>query len=362
MHYTYVKMPVGDLMETKILQANIDENIELCADIIKTGGLVGVPTETVYGLGANALDGDAVSKIFTTKGRQPDNPLIVHIGAPSDVEIVVRNVPEVFHKLADAFWPGPLTLIMKKSETVPDSVTAGLDTVAVRMPEHTAMLSLLEKSGTPIAAPSANLSGGPSPTKAEHVQRDLSGKIQYVLDGGNCRVGLESTVVDISRDVPQILRPGGVTAEELAGVLGTIEIYKASDDSSSEAPRSPGMKYRHYAPKAQITAVVGDPRKTAEFIHRRFEDSNNAYENKEKAKKIAALMFDDFAEKNPMVVTFGVSNDYNTLASLLFESLRQLDKLDADVIYAQVPEEKGLGFAIANRILKAATSVEYLKA
>ena len=347
-------------METKILDATFDENIKLCAEIIKSGGLVGVPTETVYGLGANALDGNAVKKIFSAKGRQPDNPLIVHIAAPSDVGMIVRDIPDTFDILAEAFWPGPLTLIMKKCETVPDSVTAGLDTVAVRMPEHPAMLSLIKKSATPIAAPSANLSGKPSPTKAEHVQKDLRGKIQYVLDGGNCRVGLESTVVDISGEIPQILRPGGVTYEELAKILKNVKIYDAADDSMTEAPRSPGMKYRHYAPKARMIAVVGSPEMTAKYIRQRFDDSDNTSENSGVSKKIAALMFDDFAAKNQAVVTFGACTDYGAQASGLFDSLRKLDSMNAEVIYAQVPDEKGLGFAVANRILKAATAVEKL--
>jgi len=347
-------------LETKILDANLDENIEICAEIIKSGGLVGVPTETVYGLGANALCSDAVVKIFTAKGRQPDNPLIVHIAAPSDVGIIVKDIPAVFYTLSEAFWPGSLTLIMKKCDTVPDSVTAGLDTVAVRMPEHPAMLNLIKKSATPIAAPSANLSGKPSPTKAEHVKRDLYGKIQYVLDGGNCRVGVESTVVDISGDIPQILRPGGVTYEELAGVLDIVEIYNAADDLAVDAPRSPGMKYRHYAPKAQVIAVVGSPEKTAKHIRQRFEKFGKGPKSSEKSKKIAALMFDDFAAENQSIVTFGAYADHNAQASGLFDSLRKLDNMNAEVIYAQVPDEKGLGFAVANRILKAATTVEKL--
>lgn len=341
-------------METRILDADLDDNIELCADIIRSGGLIGIPTETVYGLGANALDADAVSGIFAAKGRQPDNPLIVHIASLSDINLIVRDVPDVFMVLSDAFWPGPLTLIMKKSEAVPDVVTAGLDTVAVRMPGHPVMIRLIEKSGTPIAAPSANLSGKPSPTKAEHVSRDLFGKIPYILDGGSCRVGIESTVVDISGDIPQILRPGGVTSEELAQILGTIETYNAMGVSEPDAPRSPGMKYRHYSPKAPMTALVSPPEVSAEYIRHRFDEICRDSENSLTSKKIAALMFDDFAIEHPSVVTFGMCTDYLTQAFRLFDALRKLDSMNADEIFAQVPEQKGLGFAVANRVLKAA--------
>ena len=347
-------------MEAKILNASLDENIIICADVIMSGGLVGVPTETVYGLGANALSGDAVAKIFATKGRHTDNPLIVHVASPADVQIVVREIPDMFRILSNAFWPGPLTLIMKKSDVVPDEVTAGLDTVAVRMPEHPAMLSLIKKSGVPIAAPSANLSGKPSPTKAKHVFDDLFGKIPYVLDGGNCRVGVESTVVDISGDTAQILRPGGVTYEELEKVLGVAPTIYNTALADSDAPRSPGMKYRHYSPKAPLTAILGSPKMSSDFILTHIDDCCNGFKCCGGVHKVAALMFDDFASANPAVVTFGESSDHNDQASRLFDALRQLDSLDADIILAQVPDEKGLGHAVANRILKAAASVQHV--
>jgi L-threonylcarbamoyladenylate synthase len=352
-------------LETKILDANIEKNVELCADVLKSGGLIGVPTETVYGLGANALSSDAVMNIFSTKGRQPDNPLIVHIALPADVSLVVREVPPAFEILTKEFWPGPLTLVMKKSDAVPDSVSAGLDTVAVRMPEHSVMLRLIEKSGVPIAAPSANISGSPSPTKAEHVFNDLLGKIPYVLDGGDCRIGVESTVVDITGEVAQILRPGGVTYEELVKVLGAVEVYAPSNSSEVTAPRSPGMKYRHYSPKAPIIAVVGSAEKSAEFIRTNMVGGCKCANHSEidtrfaeNPKKIAALMFDDYSFDNPAVVCFGDCSDHKAQAANLFDSLRRLDSLDYNVILAQVPEQKGLGVAVANRILKAATVVE----
>ena len=350
-------------METIILDANEINNITLCADILKSGGLVAFPTETVYGLGANALDESAVSKIFTTKGRQEDNPLIVHVASPDDVNPLVQTIPEVFWVLANAFWPGALTFVMKKSEKVPDNVTAGLDTVAIRMPEHPAALDLIRVFKSPVAAPSANPSGKPSPTKAIHVLSDLNGKIPYVLDGGDCKVGVESTVLDISGKIPRILRPGGVTYNDIKSILGDIEIEtvpssknvasktKIHDDvykNDIGTPMSPGMKYRHYAPKAPITAIIGSPDKTAKYISDRINYNDNIN------SKTAALMFDDYALSHPNVITFGKSDDYTTQAAGLFDALREFDNMDITSIYVQVPYEEDLGIAIANRIKKAA--------
>jgi len=326
-------------METVILDGNNRENIELCAEEIRRGGIVAFPTETVYGLGANTLDEKAVTEIFAAKGRQQDNPLIVHVASPEDVEPLVLNIPDAFEVLARKFWPGPLTLILRKSEVVPGNVTAGLDTVAVRVPEHPVALALIRACGCPLAAPSANPSGRPSPTGAMHVKNDLDGRIRYILDGGDCRVGLESTVLDISGSVPRILRPGGVTYDELKGVL---EFLETDSPLETDAPRSPGMKYRHYAPKAPMTAVLGPPEKTAEYIRSRVGIGT------------AALMFDDFAIDHPCVVTFGVSGDHVTQAASLFGALRKLDDMDVSEIYAQTPTEDGLGCAVANRLKKAA--------
>ena len=327
------------VMETAVLDAENPEHIELCADVIRGGGLVAFPTETVYGLGANALDERAVAEIFFVKGRQEDNPLIVHVASQKDVLPLVIKIPDVFELLAETFWPGPLTLVLKKSQSVPDNVTAGLDTVAVRMPDHPAALALIRACGTPIAAPSANPSGFASPTKAIHVKNDLDGRILYILDGGDCRVGLESTVLDISGAVPRILRPGGVTVDELKSVLNAVD---AEGAAQAGAPRSPGMKYRHYSTKAPLTAVIGPPARTAAYIESYISG------------KAAALMFDDFSFDNPRVVTFGSSGDHTSQAARLFGALRKLDSMDISAIYAQTPSEDGLGHAVANRIRKAA--------
>jgi len=326
-------------METLILNSEKQENIELCAQVIKNGGLVAIPTETVYGLAANALDEKAVLEIFTTKGRQPDNPLIVHIATLEKVKNLVIEIPNIFYELADTFWPGPLTMIMKKSKLIPDNVSAGLDTVAIRMPEHPAALALIRASSCPIAAPSANPSGQPSPTNASHVKNDLDGKIPYILDGGDCRVGLESTVIDISEDIPRILRPGGITYEEIKTILGHVE----TDSSiTTESPKSPGMKYRHYAPKSPMTAILGSPDKTTNYIKNHIKDN------------MAALMFDDFAFDHPNIVTYGASEDFTAQAAHLFDALRTLDNMNVVSILAQMPCEKGLGQAVANRLKKAA--------
>jgi len=331
------------MMNTIILDARLDANIALCAETIRSGGLVGMPTETVYGLGANALDADAAAGIFAAKGRPADNPLIVHVASPEDVGPLVSELPDVFDTLTSAFWPGPLTLVMRKSGLVPDIVTGGLDTVAVRLPAHPAALALIRACGLPIAAPSANPSGRPSPTKAEHVKNDLDGRIPYILDGGGCRVGLESTVLDISGEVPRVLRPGGVTLEQLRAVLPCVEAGGEGESSGEdEAPRSPGMKYRHYAPDAPVTALIGPPETTAEYIRRHMREGEGA------------LMFDDFAFDRPGVVTFGASGDPAAQAARLFGALRELDAMRPSVIYAQAPPEEGLGRAVANRIVKAA--------
>jgi len=328
-------------METIVLDAGDTEHIELCAGVLRHGGLVAFPTETVYGLGADALSEMAVAGIYATKGRQEDNPLIVHVASLSDAYMLVDDIPDTFEKLAGAFWPGPLTLVMQKSGRVPGNVTAGLETVAVRMPKHPAALALIRTSGCPIAAPSANPSGRPSPTDAAHVLEDLRGRIPYILDGGRCIVGLESTVLDITGSVPRILRPGGVTYDELKEVLGAVE---AGGTDEAEAPRSPGMKYRHYAPTAPLTAVLGPPQRSAEYIMQRMGAGD------------AALMFDDYGPDDPRVVTYGSSRDYATQAAGLFDALRRLDGMGSAAIFAQTPYEVGLGCAVANRIKKAAGS------
>jgi len=328
------------VMKTVVLNVS-EQNIKLCAGVIKNGDLVAFPTETVYGLGANALDEGSVAKIFAIKGRPEDNPLIVHVASVDEVKPLVKNIPDIFQRLVSKYWPGPLTLIMKKSSIIPDNVTAGLDTVAIRMPVHPAALALIRAFGGPVAAPSANPSGKPSPTKASHVLNDIGGKISYILDGGDCEVGIESTVLDISGETPKILRPGRVTYDELKEILGNIE---TAGMEKVEKPASPGMKYRHYAPKAPLTAVIGPPKETAKYIAEHMDDD------------AAALMFDDHALSNQNIVTYGNSDDYSAQASRLFDALREVDKLGVSVIYAQVPKEEGLGAAVANRIKKAAGS------
>ena len=327
-------------METVILDAKKSDNIKLCADIIKNGGVISFPTETVYGLGADALNEKAVDGIFSIKGRQKDNPLIIHIASLNEINPLIKEIPKTFKPLAEKFWPGPLTLIMKKSHIVPSNVTAGLDTVAIRIPEHPAALALIRAVGRPVAAPSANPSGRPSPTKASHVKSDINGKIQYILDGGDCKLGLESTVLDISDDIPRILRPGYVTYDEIKELLNLSKV--TNEQKTTEAPKSPGVKYRHYSPKTPLTAVLGAPEKTAEYI--------SAHANNQSA----ALMFDDYAISHPNIIRLGHSEDFETQASNLFDALRKADSLGASAIFAQVPAEDGLGLAVANRLKKAA--------
>jgi len=326
-------------IDTIILDSKYTENIDLCAGVIKTGGLVAFATETVYGLGANALDEDAVEKIFDVKGRPVDNPLIVHVASVDDIIPIVRNIPDIFEILAHKYMPGPLTLIMKKNSIIPDNVTAGLDTVAVRMPKHPAALVFIKACGCPVAAPSANPSGFPSPTKAAHVLNDIGGKIPYILDGGDCIVGLESTVLDITCEIPRILRPGFVTYNELKDVLGTVDI---SNGKGNSVPMSPGTKYRHYSPSTPFFVVTGSPDDTAEYICGCMDFNT------------AALVFDDYAFSDSRTVTFGHSKDHVTQASQLYDALRKADGMGVSKIYAQAPSEEGLGAAVANRMLKAA--------
>jgi len=325
-------------METIILDANNSEHITLCAQAIKNGELVAIPTETVYGLAANALDETAVANIFSTKGRQADNPLIVHICSVLDVTALVSSVSPFFEPLAKKFWPGPLTMVMRKSSEIPDNVSAGLDSVALRMPNHPAALALIKASGCPIAAPSANLSGSPSPTKAIHVKNDIDGKIPFILDGGSCEVGLESTVLDLSCEVPAILRPGGITIEEIRSVVGDVLV---ADEKSTGKPRSPGMKYRHYAPKTPLVAIAGSAKVTAEYIRDNIDINT------------VAIMFDDYSFEHSNVILYGNSYDHTAQAANLFDALRQADSMGVLKIFIQMPNADGIGLAVTNRIKKA---------
>ena len=313
---------------------------------LKNGLLAAFPTETVYGLGANALDERAVAGIFAAKGRPQDNPLIIHVPSFDWLALYCHRVPKIAKILADAFWPGPLTLIVRKNDAVPDIVTAGLKTVAVRCPAHPIARALIEAAGVPIAAPSANRSGRPSTTSARHVIEDLSGRVAFIIDGGDCGVGLESTTIDLTVSPPRVLRPGGVTLEQLRDVLGDVEIDPGLEDGTKTAkPKSPGMKYRHYAPIAPLTAVCGQPERSAAYI----------LENAKPGDGV--LCYDEFLplfSGYKAAISFGRAASPEEQAHSLFDALRRFDSVDVGAIFAQCPGNEGLGYAIANRIKKAA--------
>ncbi len=338
-----------ELIELKSLSDSFEDIIR-AGELLRGGDIVAIPTETVYGLAANALDAEAVKKIFIAKGRPQDNPLIVHISDFSDLEKIVSEIPDAAKKLAYKFWPGPLTMIFKKNDKIPDAVTANLSTVAVRLPSHKFARAVIHAAGVPLAAPSANTSGRPSPTSAAHVLEDLGAKVPMILDGGECSVGLESTVVDMTKDVPVLLRPGGVTLTEIREVIGECELNPkvlepVADD---EKVASPGMKYRHYAPKAPITIINGDVKNALKYIK---ENING--------KKVAILCFDEesdlFEALDADVVSYGSAKAPETLAHGLFSALRELDTLDPSIIYAREPELcDGIELAIQNRLSRAA--------
>ena len=330
-------------MKTEILKAT-EESIEKAVAIIKNGGVVGLPTETVYGLGANALDSSAVEKIFEAKGRPKDNPMIVHVSSVDEVYPLVKEFPEEAKKLAEKYRPGPLTIIMPKSENIPARTSGNLDTVAVRMPSHPVMRKVIEKSGCPIAAPSANLSGSPSPTNAKYVFDDMDGRIELILDGGECEVGLESTVITLAAEKPRLLRPGGITPEQLEEVLGEIVIDEAVKSKLEENAKasSPGMKYKHYAPKIKVVIIKADKEKYAEYVSFHRENA-------------AALCFEDDAQNMPVpTVTYGRSDDSSSQAKRLFDALRELDETGAEIAFAHCPSDEGVGLAVYNRLLRSA--------
>ena len=317
---------------------------------IRAGGLVAFPTETVYGLGANGLDGEAVAKIFEAKGRPQDNPLILHVAKKSDVKQLWRHVPDEARRLMDAFWPGPLTLIFIKSEIVPDEVTAGLNTVAVRMPEHKTALALIRAADVPIAAPSANLSGRPSPTTAEHVLADMDGRIDMVIDGGPCRVGVESTVLTLVGR-PTILRPGGITREMLEQVIGPVDISPAvlAPLKEGEEAASPGMKYRHYAPDCEVVVAVGSPRRAASIICREYEIA-------EAMGKSCVVLGTEQTRSCYHGMNCDIIGDRDmpqTLCAALFSALRRHSG-KVDIIFAEGVNETDQGLAYMNRLLRAA--------
>lgn len=332
---------------------NIDiESISIAADILRSGGLVAFPTETVYGLGANALNEKAVSGIFAAKGRPSDNPLIVHVSNIDMVKDLVNNIPELALKLMEMFWPGPLTLIMEKSSRVPEIITAGLSTVAVRMPSHPIALKIIEESKVPVAAPSANISGKPSPTEAKHVIEDLMGKVELIIDGGSSQIGLESTVLDLTVSPPMILRPGGITKEQLEEVIGKVNIDRSIllDRQADLKPKAPGMKYTHYSPDADVIIIEGNVEACVEKIKELVTD----YE--EKGIPVGILATEQTKEKytRGVVMSLGDREKPDIIASNLFKGLRYLDNKGVKVILAEAVENAGVGLAVMNRMKKAA--------
>ncbi|OIJ11758.1 threonylcarbamoyl-AMP synthase [Anaerobacillus alkalilacustris] len=341
-----------DVVKTKLWV--VDEKMDIhntCPQIkeaamwITDNEVVAFPTETVYGLGANAYSDAAVEKIFKAKGRPSDNPLIIHISNKGQLQKLVKRVPSIAEKLMEVFWPGPLTLVLEKGEGIAERVTAGLSTVAVRMPDHPVALSLITEANTPVAAPSANVSGKPSPTTAAHVYEDLAGKIAGIVDGGATGVGVESTVLDMTTDIPMILRPGGVTREQLEEVIGSVAVDPALEENG-QAPKSPGLKYKHYAPQAKLVLVDGND----EFIQTLVTKA------KQEQKKVGVLTTNENVEKfhADVVLPCGTKDDLHTVAQHLYDVLRKFDQYDLDIIYSEIFHEKGVGKAIMNRLTKAA--------
>lgn len=331
-------------MQTKHL-TDREEDLQVAAALLRDGQLVAIPTETVYGLAADALNGKAVGSIFVAKGRPSDNPLIVHIADIHTLSSLVRIVPPCAEALASAFWPGPLTMIFKKASHIPNEVTAGLDTVAVRMPSHPVARRLISLSGCALAAPSANRSGIPSPTEAHRVAEDMDGRIAAIVDGGPCEVGVESTVIDVSGETVRVLRPGAVTVEMLQAVVGTVEVDGAvlRPLHEDETAASPGMKYKHYAPKARVILVQGSA------------DAYRQYVNTQKAHGVAAVCFDGETDGIQVpVYTYGARTDATAQANRLFELLRRLDEDGVTVAYTACPQTDGVGLAVYNRLLRAA--------
>lgn len=330
-------------MDTLFLDGENKHDIDRAGAILRGGGLVAIPTETVYGLAANALDPQAVKKIYQAKGRPSDNPLIVHICDFSQIFPLVREVPEAAERLAKAFWPGPLTIILPKSDLVPRETSGGLETVAIRFPAHPAAQAVIRAAGVPLAAPSANLSGQPSPTRFAHVKRDLTGRVEALLDGGDCGVGVESTVLTLAAGTPRLLRPGGVTLEQLRAVLGEVEVDPAVLHKLEEGKKaaSPGMKYKHYAPKADVTLVDASPAGFADYVNRQ--------------SGCHALCFDeDISGLQVPYLSYGGRYDGAAQAHSLFSALMRLDEMGAKRVLAHMPSKRGVGLAVYNRLIRAA--------
>ena len=333
-------------MNTLLLPAQDAATAAIAAEIIKRGGLVAIPTETVYGLGANGLDENAVISIFDAKGRPQDNPLILHIADAKQMEELCHHVPDAAYKLAEKFWPGPLTMVLPARDCVPKRTTGGLDTVAVRCPDNDVTRQIIRLAGVPVAAPSANISGKPSTTTAQHVLHDHDGRIDAVVDGGSCRVGVESTIVDLTGDRPRLLRPGGVTPEELMAVLGDLVIDKAvtAQIDKDAVVKAPGMKYKHYAPDCDVVIVSGSREKAAEYIRAHFE----------KGDRVLC-----FEEELPLYegcdpLAYGREAAVETLSAGLFAALRELDEAGIARVYARCPVGGGVAYAVQNRLKKAA--------
>ena len=345
-------MRKGELVDTKVVKLNTEEcasALGYAARIIKEGGLVVFPTETVYGLGADATNPIAAKKIYAAKGRPSDNPLIIHVANPIDAEKYAVT-SELYYKLAKAFMPGPITVVLPAKPTIPKETTGGLETVAVRCPEHKVARLLIEAAGVPIAAPSANLSGSPSPTSFEHVKDDMMGRVDMIIDGGDCEIGLESTIVKIEGDKLILLRPGKITPEMLSRIAEDVEIAGAVTDKLAEGERaiSPGMKYRHYAPKSPLTLIGGDFYKITSYI------------SSKKEKNLGIICYTEYEAQyqkifpSADIYVLGNSDDESTQAHSLFSILRKCDKKNYDMIYAPIPDSRGLGLALYNRMIRAA--------
>ncbi|MDO5549106.1 MAG: L-threonylcarbamoyladenylate synthase [Eubacteriales bacterium] len=335
-------------MNTQLLHPASDpEAIATAAELLRRGEIVGIPTETVYGLAADACNVDAVHRIFAAKGRPQDNPLIVHIADLEQMYDIAAVVPDEAKALAETYWPGPMTIILPKKEIIPMVTSGGLNTVGIRLPSHPIARAIIRAAGVPLAAPSANRSGRPSTTTAQHVMEDLDGKIAAVVDGGPCSVGVESTVISLCGPVPRLLRPGGISLEQLEAVLGDVTVDRALREKidDTETVSAPGMKYRHYAPKAPVTVVFGSPEQSAAYISAQLGENSGV------------LCFDDCASHfagHAVIETFGRSDDETEQAREVFDALRRFDTTDVAEIYAQCPPSTGIGLAVSNRIKKAA--------
>ena len=333
-------------METLLLSAAAPETAQIAAQIIQNNGLVAIPTETVYGLGANGLSEDAVIKIFQAKGRPQDNPLILHLWGPEQMEDYCRDIPQSAYRLARAFWPGPLTMVLPAKDNVPKRTTGGLSTVAVRCPDSAITRRIIRLAGVPLAAPSANISGKPSTTTAQHVLHDHNGRIDAVVDDGPCRVGVESTIVDLTEQPPRLLRPGGITPEQLVEVLGELTVDKAvtAQIDKDAVVKAPGMKYKHYAPDCVVLIVAGSREAASGYIHQHFAPGDRV------------LCFEEelalYADCAPLA--YGKEADVNTLSAGLFAALRELDDPAVKRVFARCPVGGGVAYAVQNRLKKAA--------